>query len=69
MGDRPKHPGGRPKNGEYPLTVDCKVRFDAPTALLLDNYCARHDTNRAAAIRSAVQQMLDADTGNGTQKK
>ena len=51
---------GRPK-ADNPLAIDCKVRIDAETAERLDQYCQRHNTRRALAIRSAIFAMLDAD--------
>ncbi len=44
-----------------PLTIDCKVRLTAADAARLANYCKRHGTKKALAIRSAVLAMLDAD--------
>lgn len=60
MNENRKHAGGRPK-AQNPLDIDVKVRLDALTAAELDRYCDRHNTRRAAAIRSAVLAMLAED--------
>lgn len=56
---RRKHPGGRPRQYEHPLTVDLKVRIDAPTNDRLQAYCAETGTPRATAVRQSVVEMLD----------
>ena len=68
---RRKHPGGRPRQYEHPLTVDLKVRIDQPTNDRLQAFCAATGTQRATAVRQSVVEMLDrydqrgstADTG------
>lgn len=54
-----KHPGGRPRQYEHPLTVDLKVRIDAPTNDRLQAFCAETGTQRATAVRQSVVEMLD----------
>ena len=54
-----KHPGGRPRQYEHPLTVDLKVRIDAPTNERLQAFCAETGTQRATAVRQCVVDMLD----------
>ena len=72
---RRKHPGGRPRQYEHPLTVDLKVRIDQPTNDRLQAYCAETGTQRATAVRQSVVEMLDrydqstgsdADTGKAS---
>lgn len=72
---RRKHPGGRPRQYEHPLTVDLKVRIDQPTNDRLQAYCAETGTQRATAVRQIVVEMLDrydqntgsdADTGKAS---
>lgn len=61
-----KHPGGRPRQYDHPLSVDLKVRIDAPTNDRLQAYCAETGTQRATAVRQSVVEMLDRydQTGN-----
>lgn len=62
MSDQPKrrkHAGGRPRQYEHPLTVDLKVRMDAPTNERLQAFCADTGTQRATAVRQSVVEMLD----------
>lgn len=56
---RRKHPGGRPRQYEHPLTVDLKVRIDAPTNERLQAYCTDTGTQRATAVRQSVLELLD----------
>ena len=56
---RRKHPGGRPRQYEHPLTVDLKVRIDQPTNDRLQEFCADTGTQRATAVRQSVVEMLD----------
>lgn len=56
---RRKHPGGRPRQYEHPLTVDLKVRIDQPTNDRLQAFCADTGTQRATAVRQSVVEMLD----------
>jgi hypothetical protein len=72
---RRKHPGGRPRQYEHPLTVDLKVRIDQPTNDRLQAFCADTGTQRATAVRQSVVEMLDrydqntgsdADTGKAS---
>lgn len=67
---RRKHPGGRPRQYEHPLTVDLKVRIDQPTNDRLQAFCADTGTQRATAVRQSVVEMLDRydqskSTGSG----
>ncbi len=67
---RRKHPGGRPRQYEHPLTVDLKVRIDQPTNDRLQAFCADTGTQRTTAVRQSVVEMLDRydqskDTGSG----
>ena len=66
---RKKHPGGRPRQYEYPLTIDLKVRIDEPTNERLQAFCATTGTQRATAVRQSVVEMLDRyeqqSTGSG----
>lgn len=65
---RRKHPGGRPRQYEHPLTVDLKVRIDQPTNDRLQAFCADTGTQRATAVRQSVVEMLDRydqNTGSG----
>ena len=48
---------GRPF-AEKPLDHDLKVRVDNDTFVLLERYCEKHDTNRAALIRSLLMKYL-----------
>lgn len=66
MNENRKHAGGRPF-AENPLCIDCKVRLTAADSKRLDEYCAKHDTKRALAIRAAILEMLDRDQ-TGTEK-
>ena len=64
---RRKHPGGRPRQYEHPLTVDLKVRIDQPTNDRLQAFCADTGTQRATAVRQSVVEMLDRyDQSKGT---
>jgi hypothetical protein len=68
---RRKHPGGRPRQYEHPLTIDLKVRIDQPTNDRLQAFCADTGTQRATAVRQSVVEMLDRydqskGTGSGT---
>lgn len=67
MNENRKHAGGRPV-AENPLCVDCKVRLTAADSKRLDDYCERHETKRALAIRAAILDMLDRDDQNGETK-
>lgn len=60
MSENRKHAGGRPK-AENPLAFDTKVRLTAEDAKRLDDYCERHNTRRALAIRAAILRMLAED--------
>ena len=60
MGDTQRHAGGRPF-AENPLCIDCKVRLTAADSKRLDEYCEKHGTKRALAIRAAILEMLDRD--------
>lgn len=48
---------GRPK-AENPKRNDVKVRLDDDTAKRLDEYCKKHDTTRAGAIRKGIELLL-----------
>lgn len=63
---KPKHPGGRPRQYEHPLTVDLKVRIDEPTNQRLQAFCAETGTQRATAVRQSVVEMLDRYDQTGT---
>lgn len=54
-----KHPGGRPRKYENPLSIDLKVRIDTETNDRLQAYCAETGTQRATAVRQSVVEMLD----------
>ena len=48
---------GRPKS-DNPKDIDIKVRIDKDTNKKLLDYCQKHDTTRAAAIRQGVELLL-----------
>ena len=52
---------GRPK-AENPKSVDIKVRLDQRTADKLDDYCEKEKIQRATAIRTAIESLLDRST-------
>jgi len=49
---------GRPPI-ENPLCYDIRVRVDENTFVLLERYCEKHETERAAVIRKALLQFLN----------
>lgn len=49
---------GRPKI-DNPKDIDVKVRLDKETNKRLLDYCQKHNTNRAAAIRQGVELLLE----------
>lgn len=51
---------GRPK-AENPKSNDIKVRLDDSTARSLDDYCKRHGTTRAEAIRQGIHLLLEKE--------
>ncbi len=48
---------GRPKV-ENPKDTDVKVRIDAETSKLLENYCIENKITRAEAIRQGIHLLL-----------
>ena len=48
---------GRPY-AENPLNHDLKVRIDDDTYVLLERYCEKSQTNKAAVIRSLLIKFL-----------
>lgn len=48
---------GRPKV-DNPKDKDLKVRIDAATLVLLDEYCATHEITRAEAVRQGIHLLL-----------
>lgn len=48
---------GRPKI-DNPKSNDIKIRVDDKTKKALDEYCNKHNTNRAETIRKAIIQFL-----------
>ena len=48
---------GRPK-AENPKSNDVKVRLDNETNTKLNNYCTKHSTTRAEAIRRGIYLLL-----------
>lgn len=48
---------GRPKV-DNPKDKDLKVRIDAATLVLLDEYCETHQITRAEAVRQGIHLLL-----------
>lgn len=48
---------GRPK-AENPKGINLTVRLDAETAEALMDYCKKHGTKRADAVRCGIQMLL-----------
>lgn len=49
---------GRPK-AENPKTNVIRVRLDDDTTERLDEYCVKHDTTRAEAVRQGIDMLLE----------
>lgn len=49
---------GRPK-AENPKTNVIRVRLDDDTTERLDEYCVKHDTTRAEAVRQGIDLLLE----------
>lgn len=52
---------GRPK-ADNPKEVKYSIRLDAETEQKLKGYCQKNATTKGAAIRKAIQQMLEKET-------
>lgn len=51
---------GRPK-ADNPKEVKYSIRLDAETEQKLKEYCQKNATTKGAAIRRAIQQMLEKE--------
>lgn len=52
---------GRPPSTN-PKSKSIPIRLDAATERILQNYCDKHNTNRAEAIREAIHRLDEEET-------
>jgi len=53
---------GRPPSAN-PKGKSVPIRLDQETEEILSRYCAKHNTNRAQAIREAIHRLDEAEAG------